>query len=70
MQVFKWTSVKKELPPIREDSNQDSEQVLVSLEDGFVSLDIYSIKYSLWITWGRRVTHWSPKPNPAERENE
>ena len=70
MQVFKWTSVQKEVPQIREGSNQDSEEVLVSLDDGSVSLDTYSIRYSMWMTWGRRVTHWSPKPNPAERENE
>lgn len=70
MQIFNWTSITNSLPELSNRSNQDSEEVIVSLEDGSVHMDTYSIRYSMWIGWGSRVTHWAYKPKPAERENE
>jgi hypothetical protein len=70
MQLFYWNNVLKDKPPLKEGSNQDSVEVLVTLSTGEVKTDTYSHKYNMWITWGTKVTHWGFKPNPADGENE
>ena len=70
MQAFNWTPISKGYPDLKAGSSQDSEEVLVSLSDGSVTIDTYSVAYSMWHRFNKEVTHWSHKPNPANPENE
>jgi len=68
MQMFSWTDLTEALPAKREEIDL-SEEVMVSLKDGEVSMDRYNHHYGMWIRFNKLVTHWSKKPLPAERSN-
>ena len=75
MQTFSWIPVSAKLPEKSVPANLEylqevSEEFLVSLKDGEVSLDRYNFKYETWVRFPKSVTHWSQKPRPADLEND
>ena len=65
-----WIPVEEELPKHKVENNGliTYEEVLVCLNDGYVTTDCYDDTRNKWLGYNGDVEYWMPTPKPPRKE--